>query len=215
MHAFTLEQKNHMIGRVFFGLFLSLLTAGLGVVVGSYLPPTLIGALMIVELVMVVVAMFIQRRRRIGYMFVLAFTFISGVTLFPIIANYTALLGPQIILKALGVTAIAFLVASIVASRTSLDFSFLGGFLFVGLLVIVLMGLVSFFIGFSTQFSLVYSILGIAIFVGYILYDVNRLVKYGVAEADVPWIVLSLYLDFVNLFLFVLRLFGVLQDSRR
>jgi len=214
MLAYTLE-KNHVMGRVFFGLFLSLMMAFIGVIVGSRLPTGLIGVLMIVELVMIVVAMFVQRRRRMGYGFVLAFTFISGITLYPIIASYTLLMGPQIILKALGVTAVAFLVASIVASRTTLDFSFLGGFLFVGLMVIVLMGVVSLFVGFSTQFSLIYSILGVVIFVGYILYDVNRLVRVGIADADVPWIVLSLYLDFVNLFLFVLRLLGILQDSRR
>ena len=214
MHSYALSRSN-VLSRIFLGLFGSLLLATAGVYVGQFVPPTAIMILMIVELVMIISAMFIQRRRSIGYGFVYAFTFVSGVTLFPVISSYLLTLGPAPVIKALAVTAGAFLISSVVASRTSLDFSFLGGFLFIGLMAILLMGVVSIFIPFSTMTSLVYSLIGIGVFIGYVLYDVNRIAHMGVAESQVPWVVLSLYLDFVNLFLFVLRLMGVLGSDRR
>jgi len=190
-------------------------TAALGMTVGTQIPFGVIGLLLIVELVMIFAAMFMHRRRRIGMPFVLVFTFISGITLWPTIYFYTTQIGAYLVLEAVGVSSVAFLVAAGVASRTSFDFSFLGGFLFIGLLAVLGMGIVSLFIGFSTMTQLIYSLLGIAIFIGYVLFDVNRIAHNGISEAAIPWVVLSLYLDFINLFLFVLRLFGVLQSSRR
>lgn len=207
--------RNSVLGRVFFGLALSLVFAFAGVFAGQYVPPGITGLLMIVELVMLFGAMFLQRRKAIGMSFVYVFTFISGVTLYPILAYYTGLLGPAALLKAIGVSAIAFIVAAAVASRTSFDFSFLGGFLFIGLIAIVVMGLVSMFVGFSTMAGLIYSLLGIAIFVGYVLYDVNRMAHNGLSDTMVPWMVLSLYLDFINLLLFVLQLLGILGGQSR
>jgi FtsH-binding integral membrane protein len=207
--------RNSVIGKVFFGLCLSLVTAFAGVYAGAYVPPGVIMLLWFVELGMIVAAVFMQRRRAIGMPFVLLFTFISGITLRPSLAVYVSTLGWQLVLQAIGVSAAAFLVAAVVASRTSFDFSFLGGFLFVGLIAVLAMGVVSIFIGFSTMAQLVYSLLGIAVFIGYVLYDVNRLARDGVPDHLVPWVVLSLYLDFVNLLLFVLRLMGVLESDRR
>ncbi|TDY44526.1 hypothetical protein C7445_10924 [Alicyclobacillus sacchari] len=212
MQTYTITQ-NRLLGRVFLGLFGTLLTALVGVLAGTQLPIGLIPVLSLVELGMIVYAMFRQRTRAIGFPFVYLFTFISGITLWPIISYYAIGLGVGIVIKALAVTAGAFLVASFVASRSSMDFSFLGGFLFIGMLALLLMGIVSIFTGFSSVASLIYAFLGVAIFVGYVLFDVNRLAQYGVAEQHVPWMVLSLYLDFVNLFLFVLRLMGIMGGS--
>ncbi|KPV45458.1 Bax inhibitor-1/YccA family protein [Alicyclobacillus ferrooxydans] len=217
METYAVTRRNSVLGRVFLGLSISLVFAFAGVFTGQYVPAGVIGLLMIVEFAMLIGAMFLQRRRSIGMWFVYLFTFVSGVTLYPTLSYYAGVLGPGALLKAIGVSAIAFLVAAAVASRTSFDFSWLGGFLLIGLIAIVIMGLVSFFTGFSTMFGLVYSLLGIAIFVGYVLYDVNRMAHFGLSENAVPWMVLSLYLDFINLLLFVLQLLGILggQSSRR
>lgn len=211
--AYTVA-RNGLMSRVFFGLFLSLLTASVGLFAGSYVPPMWLHILMFVELAMIFGAMFMRRSKAIGMTFVLVFTFISGMTLFPIIAYYTSLLGATMVLEAAAISGASFLVAAVVASRSSFDFTFLGGFLFIGLIALVLMGIASMFIGFGTMASLIYTMLGIAIFIGYVLFDVNRMVHYGVSEQMVPWVVLSLYLDIINLFLFVLQLFG-LNVSRR
>ncbi len=195
--------------RVFLGLFGSLLFAAAGVVAGGFVPLAMLRILMFVELAMIFGAMFLQRRRSIGYSFVYAFTFISGMTLFPIIAYYTGTLGAGTVLEAMGVTAVSFLVAAGVASHRSFDFSFLRGFVFIGLIALVLMGLLSIFFSFSSFMQMGYTMLGIAVFIGFVLFDVNRISRVGVAESQIPWVVLSLYLDIINLFLFVLRLMGL------
>lgn len=212
MQAYTLTQ-NKVLGRVFLGLFGTLIAAIVGVLVGTQIPEVFSRSLGIVELIMIFVAMFRQRRKAIGFTFVYVFTFISGITLWPTIHYYAVALGPDVVIKALAVSAVSFLIASIVATRTSMDFSFLGGFLFIGLMAILLMGIVSIFTGFSSVMSLLYSLLGVAVFIGYILFDVNRIARQGIPEQYIPWVVLSLYLDFVNLFLFILRLMGVLGGS--
>ncbi|WP_206832113.1 Bax inhibitor-1/YccA family protein [Alicyclobacillus fructus] len=210
--TYTITQ-NKILSRVFLGLCVSLVTAGIGVVVGTRLPYGLTPILWLVELGMIVYAMFRQYTRAIGYPFVFTFTFISGMTLSYALMAYASAFGMGLVLKALAVTAGAFLVASFVASRTSMDFSFLGGFLMIGTLALLLMGLVAMFTGFSSAASLIYAYLGVAIFIGYVLFDVNRLAQYGVAEQHVPWMVLSLYLDFINLFLFILRLMGIMSGG--
>jgi len=78
---------------------LTLLTAFVGTYVGmQFVPPAFMLPLVVIELVMLVSAMFIRRRgRAIGYPFVFAFCFISGITLFPAINYYLALGGAAII----------------------------------------------------------------------------------------------------------------------
>ncbi|GMA57867.1 hypothetical protein GCM10025858_23700 [Alicyclobacillus sacchari] len=107
MQTYTITQ-NRLLGRVFLGLFGTLLTALVGVLVGTQLPIGLIPVLSLVELGMIVYAMFRQRTRAIGFPFVYLFTFISGITLWPIISYYAIGLGVGIVIKALAVTAVHF-----------------------------------------------------------------------------------------------------------
>jgi FtsH-binding integral membrane protein len=197
------------MGDVFPALFFSLLFATAGLYVGKYVPQALFLPLAIIELVMIFAAMFIRRRRAVGYGFLYAFTFLSGITLYPAIYIYVSKLGAPIVLQAFAVTAIAYGGAAFYAAITKADFSFLGGFLFIGLIALLGMGIVSFFIPFSHTANWVYTLLGILIFIGYTLFDISRITRYGVSREDVPFVVLSLYLNFVNLFLFILRLFGL------
>ena len=209
MFGYTTPEVRSVRSRVFLGLFGTLLAAAAGTVIGQYVPPTLTMLLMFVEIVMVFVASFVSRRRAVGWGFVFAFSVISGVTLTPILAYYTQTIGVQLVQEAFVVTSVAFLVTAFVGSRKSLDFGWLGNFAFAGLIVLLGLGVINFFIPFGSSLSFVYTYLGIAVFVGYLLFDVNRLTRYGVSAEQVPMVVLQLYLDFVNLFLFILRLFGL------
>jgi uncharacterized protein len=195
--------------RIMPTLIISLLIAGIGVFIGQYVPRSLFLPLSIVELIMIFAAVFMRKSRAVGYGFLYSFTFISGLTIFPAIEHYIIHIGLDNVLKAFGVTVFAFGAASFYAARTKANFHFLSGFLFIGLLALLGMGIVNIFLPFSRTVDMVYSLLGIFIFIGYTLFDISRITNYGVAEEDVPFVVLSLYLDFVNLFLFVLRLMGV------
>ncbi|BCJ87009.1 Bax inhibitor-1/YccA family protein [Effusibacillus dendaii] len=196
------------MGDIFPALFFSLLFATVGLFAGSYVPRPLFLPLMIVELIMIVAASFI-RRRRVGYGFLYAFTFISGMTLYPAIAYYVSSLGANVVLQAFGVTVVAYGAAALYATITKADFGFLGGFLFIGLIALLAMGVLGLFFPMSHTVNWVYTLLGVLIFIGYTLFDVSRIVHYGIDRDEVPRAVLSLYLNFVNLFLFILRLFGL------
>ncbi|WP_018132648.1 Bax inhibitor-1/YccA family protein [Effusibacillus pohliae] len=197
------------MGEIFPALFFSLLFATVGLYVGQYVPRELFLPLMVVEIIMVFAAMLIRRRRAVGYGFLYAFTFISGVTLYPAIWNYVSEIGAPMVLAAFAVTVIAYGGAALYASITKADFSFLVGFLFMGLLALLGMGIVGLFIPFSSTANWVYTLLGVLIFIGYTLFDISQITRFGVAREDVPIVVLNLYLNFVNLFLFILRLFGL------
>ncbi len=216
MYGYSDIEGRSLKSRVFLGLFATLLSAGVGTYIGQFIPPAFYMPLVIGELVLFFAATFLRRRKAVGWAFVLGFTLVSGMTLTPILTAYTQMIGVRLVQEAFLVTAGTFAITSFVASRKSVDFSWLGQFLFAGIIVLVGMGLLSLFIPFSTGISFGYTYLGIALFVGFMLFDVNRLTRYGVTAEQVPGVVLSLYLDFVNLFLFILQLFGLnARASRR
>lgn len=201
----------HKLMRMF---TISILISFIGTAVGTMLPPALFIPLVVVELVMVISAFWIRRgKKAIGYPFVFAFTFISGVTLYPTIAHYANIGGSSLVLTAFSVTTAGFAALSLYAYRSKRDFSFLGGMLTIGLVTLIGFALVSLFTGgFSGPLGMGIAVLGVLIFSGYILYDISRY-KNGLTEEMIPLAVMSLYLDFINLFLYVLRLLGILSSD--
>jgi FtsH-binding integral membrane protein len=116
---------------------------------------------------------------------------------------------PGIPLQAATMTVAAFTGLSVYALTSKKDFSYLGGFLCASLLALIIGGFVLMFFH-SSMLSLLYSIGGIVIFCGYILYDTSQIIhRLGPDEAVGGAI--SLYLDFINLFMFILRLLMTLQ----
>jgi FtsH-binding integral membrane protein len=115
-------------------------------------------------------------------------------------------------------TAGLFAVMAIAGYTTKTDLTKLGSILMIGLIGIVVASLINFFMH-SAQMDYIISILGVIIFTGLTAYDVQKIKnigeqagdssegkKYGIMGA------LTLYLDFINLFLFLLRLFGGRKD---
>src|SRR6478752_1425698 len=85
----------HKLLRMF---TLSILISFIGTLVGTVVPPALFIPLVIVEFIMLISAFFIRRgKRTIGYTFVYAFTFISGITIYPTIAHYASIGGSTLI----------------------------------------------------------------------------------------------------------------------
>jgi FtsH-binding integral membrane protein len=97
---------------------------------------------------------------------------------------------------------------------TKKDLSGLGSLLFVGLIAIIIASIINIFVG-STVFQMVISAIAILVFLGLTAYDTQRIreeVSYqndGIAEIRGA---LSLYLNFINLFLSLLQLFGEKKD---
>jgi FtsH-binding integral membrane protein len=192
---------------------LSLGFSFIGTLAGAYVPAGLFLPLSILELVMLVSAFFLRRRKAVSYTFLYIFTFISGITLYPIVAHYLATAGANTVILAFGTTTTVFAGIAVYASKTKRNFSFLGGFLMAALLALVAISVFNIFWPLSSMGMLAYSFVGVMVFSGYILFDINQMKRYGVGAEDVPLMALSLYLDFINLFLSILRIFGILSKN--
>lgn len=137
---------------------------------------------------------------------VFALTGFMGLTLGPIISAYLSLPnGSQIVMTAMGATGAIFLGLSGYALTTRKDFSFMGGFLMVGILVAFLAGLAAIFLE-MPGLSLGVSAMFVLLMSGLILYETSQIVNGG--ETNYILATVTLYVSIYNLFLSLLHLLG-------
>ena len=187
-------------------LLFSALTAGISMVMQA--PPmvgllTFGGAFLLIWLVLPRVA-----RSAAGVGVVFAITGLLGFGLGPTLNYYMALSnGSQVVGLALGGTGVIFLGLSGYALTTRKDFSFLGGFLMTGFLVVLLAALANIFLAIPAL-SLAVSAAVIMIMSGFILYDTSRMINGG--ETNYLTATIGLYLSIFNIFVHLLSLLGIL-----
>lgn len=142
-----------------------------------------------------------------GLLSVFALTGFMGLTIGPIISAYTSMFsnGDQLVMMAMGGTGVIFLGLSGYALSTRKDFSFMGGFLMVGVLVAFLAGLGAAIFSIPAL-SLAVSAMFILLMSGMILYQVSAMVHGG--ETNYILATVSLYVSIYNLFLSLLQLLG-------
>lgn len=147
-----------------------------------------------------------------GLFWVFALTGFMGLTLGPIINAYLTMLpnGGQVVTTALAVTAGTFVGLSAYAIRSERDFSFLGGFLTVGIIGAFLLGLVAFFFKMPTL-SLAVSGMFVLAMGGLILYQTSEIIRGG--ETNYISATVTLFVSIFNLFTSLLHLFGVMSDE--
>lgn len=139
---------------------------------------------------------------------VFAITGLMGLGLGPILNFYAGLPnGPQIIATAMGGTGAIFLALSGYALTTKRDFSFMGGFLFAGLIVVLIAILANIFLAIPAL-SLAISTIVVLLMSGFILFDTSRMVNGGIDNYILATV--SLYLSIYNLFIHLLSLLGIL-----
>ena len=153
-----------------------------------------------------------NRNSSLGILLLLTLTFVMGVLLGPILQIALHLRnGAQLIGMAAGGTGIIFLTLAGIATTTKKDFSFLGNFLFVGLILLIVASIANVFFAIPA-FQLAISVIGILIFSGYILYDVSRIVTGG--ETNYVIATLNIYLDIYNLFVRLLEFLMIVFGNR-
>ena len=140
------------------------------------------------------------------------YSVLTGVTLSVILLVYTA----SSIAQTFFITAAVFAAMSIYGYFTSNDLSRFGSIMFMALIGLIICSVVNIFLK-SSGMEWIISLAGVAIFIGLTAWDTQK-IKYMTAYADESMVgkiatigALNLYLDFVNLFLYLLRFFG---DSR-
>jgi FtsH-binding integral membrane protein len=140
----------------------------------------------------------------------LLYSFVTGLTFASIFLYYEM---TSIILVFL-MTAIMFGVFALIGYTTNLDLNKIGTYLLVGLISIIICSIINIFIGGNT-FGIIISIISIIIFLGYTAYDIQKikeLENYMDEENLAIFGALQLYLDFINIFIDLLRIFGSRRD---
>ncbi|GGA68849.1 BAX inhibitor protein [Neiella marina] len=146
-----------------------------------------------------------------GLGWIFAFTGLMGASLGPMLNAYAALPnGPSLIMQALGGTALIFFALSAYAMSSKKDFSFMGGFLMVGLVVAIVASIANIFLQIPAM-SLAISAGMVLIMSGLILFDTSRIINGG--ETNYIRATVALYLDVFNLFVHLLHLLGVMNDD--
>lgn len=192
----------------------SLLSATAGAYVGIYaLAVTLIQnkmlfwGLVIVEFALLFGLMAAKRKAGLNLILLFAFTFMSGLTLTPLLYAILGMpSGASIVAQAFTLTTVAFGGLSIFAMNTKRDFTTMGKFLFITLIVVVVAAIINIFTQ-SPLFQLAIASVSAILFSAFILYDTQNIIR-GNYETPVEGAV-ALYLDFVNLFTSLLQILGI------
>lgn len=146
-----------------------------------------------------------------GILVVFAVTGLLGIGLGPMLNHYLATSnGTQLVATALGGTGVIFLGLSGYALVSKRDFSFMGGFLFAGLVVVVLAMVANIFLQ-MPALSIVMSAAIILLMSGFILFDTSRIVNGG--ETNYVMATVGLYLSIYNIFQSLLLLLGMGGDD--
>jgi FtsH-binding integral membrane protein len=147
----------------------------------------------------------------------LFYSALNGATLASILLIYTM----SSIASTFFICALTFGATSVFGMVTKKDLTGVGQFMFMGLIGIIIASVVNIFIG-SSVMNMAISYLGVFIFVGLTAYDTQKLKHMALTQPDgldagalrkgAILGALTLYLDFINMFLFMLRIFGASRD---
>jgi modulator of FtsH protease len=211
--ATTSNQTTSLASKTFLLLTLSMAIASGGAFVGFGLNnPGLVIACMIANLVGLFILWAVRENTALSLAVLTGWMALSGITVGVMVQAYVPLLGAETVIGAflgtVGVTA----VCGAIATFSGIDFRPLQKFLFIGLLGLIVVGVVSWFVKFSPAINLLYSSIGMILFVGYFLVDFYRLAK----SEDNSWreaisLTVSIYLDIINFFSLLLRFLNAMR----
>lgn len=219
--ATSLEARNRVLRNTYWLLALSMVPTVLGAWIGiatgfsmfAGISPTLS---FIAFLAIAFGFMFaIERTKQsgIGVALLLGFAFFMGVMLSRLLSLILGFSnGPQLIMLSFGGTGVIFAAMATIATVSKRDFSGLGKWLFVGVIVILLAAFANIFLKLPALMVVV-SVLAIVIFSAYMLFDVQRVVNGG--ETNYITAALAIYLDVYNVFTSLLSLLGIFGGERK
>lgn len=214
----SINSQNKILGKTFFWMFLGLL--GSAIVAwytyssGIFVDILLNGyfsILLILELVAVLLFSFLFRKLSPTTVGILYFVYamINGVTLSTIFAVYEL----YSIIYLFVISALVFLVLSLIGYKTNKNLNSWGPYITVFLLAGIFLSVINLFIIKNSGFDLIIDWLILALFCGVTIYDINR-IKILESESNINeekvhiYCAMQLYLDFINIFLRILSIFG-------
>lgn len=215
----AVEEQNKVLRNTYWLLGASMVPTVIGAAVGTSInfsfmaASPILSALLMFAVMMGMLFMVTKLRNSAwGIAALLGFTFVAGVFLGPILQVALHLRnGTELIGMAAGGTGVIFFGLATIATVTKKDFSFMGKFLFIGLILLLVASLANMFFQIPVL-SLTISAIAVMIFSAYILFDVSQIVRGG--ETNYIMATLSLYLDIYNLFINLLNLLMMLSGER-
>jgi modulator of FtsH protease len=140
------------------------------------------------------------------------FTFMSGLTLTPLLSSvFNMPGGASIVAQAFLMTSVAFGAISMFALTTKKDFTFMGKFLFIAVIILIVGAISNIFIQ-SPIFQLAIAMVGAVLFSAFILYDTQQIIKGGFSTPIEAAI--ALYIDFLNLFISLLQILAAFAGNK-
>jgi modulator of FtsH protease len=140
-----------------------------------------------------------------------AFTFISGLTITPLLSSiFNMPSGASIVAQAFLMTSVAFGGISMFALTTKRDYSNMGKMLMIAVIILIVGSISNIFIG-SPILQLGIAMVGALVFSAFILYDTQQIIKGGFSTPIEAAI--ALYLDFLNLFISLLQIFAAFNNK--
>ncbi|MCO5398046.1 Bax inhibitor-1/YccA family protein [Ralstonia soli] len=217
--AGALAVRNRVLRNTYWLLALSMIPTILGAWVGVVTGFSLMARNPLIGFVIFMAVAFgffyaIERFKNsgVGVALLLGFTFFMGLMLSRLIGMILGFSnGASLIMTAFGGTAIIFGVMATVATVSKRDFSGLGKWLFMGVLVLIVGSVANIWLQLPAM-MLTISVLAIAIFSAYILFDVQRIVNGG--ETNYVTATLAIYLDVYNIFTNLLAILGIFGGNR-
>ena len=214
-------ETNKLFSKVFMWMFLGLLTTGFTssyVVSNPNILTNVMGGSTYLILIILEIGLVIflsSRIKKMSFMtawisFIL-YSLVNGITIASILIVYEL----SSIILMFGLTALLFLIFGLIGYFTKTDLSKFGNILLMMLIGILITSLVNIFLG-NEMIDMIVCAVGVIVFLGLVAYDVQKIkqLTYVIEDNNKLAIIgaLELYLDFINIFLYLLQLFGNSKD---
>lgn len=202
--------KNKILSLVLKQFTLMWALTGVGLFIGSLLPPTIIFPISILTIILLIVVFFV---RSVSFINIIVYILpiLIGITLFWTTQFYIEQLGSALVFGVLIGTILVFVLLGLIGMMIP-DISAIGNYLLVTLLVLIIFSILFMFFPIGNTVLLVLAGIAILLFALYTVYDFNQIRHGYVREREVSLMALNLYLDFINLFVNLLQFISRLRN---
>lgn len=202
--------KNKILSLVLKQFTLMWGLTGIGLFIGSLLPPKIIFPISILTILLLIAVFFV---RSVSFISIIVYILpiLIGITLFWTTQFYIEQLGSTLVFGVLIGTILVFVLLGIVGIMIP-DISAIGNYLLVTLIVLIIFSILFLFFPIGNTVLLVLAGIAVLLFSLYTVYDFNQIRHGYVREQDVALMALNLYLDFINLFVNILQFISRLKD---